>query len=107
MAMVGGNSMIAVSSPVYPEYKVYGSLVSDIVECESSGRHEGVWGDEGMAYGIAQFWESTFYEFAEKAGLQEPDWKNEQQQLWLLNWALQNGKSGHWTCFKKVGIVNN
>ncbi len=97
-AILGGNALIAISPPVFPEYKIYGTLVSEIVECESGGKHE-IWGKAGE-YGIAQFMEKTFYWLAEKSGLKNPDWKSKDQQLWLLNWAVENGHSEEWTCAK-------
>src|SRR3989304_2583573 len=49
-------------------------LVYRITTCESGRRHNGIWGDNGMAYGIAQFWEATFYSMAKQAGLKNPNW---------------------------------
>lgn len=76
--------------------------ICDIVSCESNWKHEGVWGDNGKAYGIAQFWEGTFYWLAELAGLEKPNWKSKEQQLYLLNWALDNGHANNWTCYRKL-----
>ena len=77
-------------------------LAQKIIFCESGNRHDNIWGDNGKAYGIAQFWEGTFYGFAKKAGLQNADWKNKEQQIYLLEWALENNLGSHWTCLKKV-----
>ena len=74
-------------------------IIKKIIFCESKGEHEGVWGDKGKAYGIAQFWENTFYWFAEMSGLENPDWKNKEQQIILLDWGLKNGYGEHWSCF--------
>ena len=85
----------ASNSPVYfPHIEV---LAVKIQECESSNRHDGVWGKAGE-YGIAQFKSSTFYWMAEKVGLRNPDWKNRVQQEYLLRWALMNGLKNNWTC---------
>ena len=100
-AIIQGNSLLPISPLIYPEYRVYGDLVSDIIECESGGKHEGVWG-KANEYGIAQFMEKTFYWLAEKSELQNPDWKNKDQQIWLLNWSLQNGYQNKWTCYNIV-----
>ena len=99
MAIIQRNSLLPVSPLCFPEYKIYGSLLSDIVECESGGRHN-VWGDKGMAYGIAQFWENTFFWLADLAEIKNPDWYNKKQQLYLLDWAIKNGYSYLWTCAK-------
>ena len=75
-------------------------LASLIVQCESNGKHN-VWGKNGE-YGIAQFKERTFYWLAKKAELQSPNWKDENQQLFLLNWALENGYEDYWECPKRL-----
>ena len=77
------------------------NLVINIIECESSGRHD-VYGDDGISYGIAQFREETFYRFAKKAGFKRMYYKNPIHQLRVMNWALDNGYASHWTCYNKV-----
>lgn len=77
-------------------------VLEEIIQRESSGKHDGIWGDEGKSYGIAQFQESTFYWLAEKADLQDPDWKDESQQITLLAWAVKNGYGGLWTAVKQM-----
>ena len=76
-----------------------------IVMCESGGRHEGLWGDMDKpypAYGIAQFQRRTFEYFKKLAGRPELKWKNKDDQLWLLRWAIKNGHARHWSCYKKA-----
>lgn len=57
--------------------------------------------------GIAQFIETTFYEFAAASikdrswnfkKLGKPDWDNAQQQYFLLGWALDHGYAERWEC---------
>lgn len=94
-----------IHSNVVLAYKgVNNDIIDKIIACESGGRHEGVWGDNGKAYGIAQFWEATFYRFAKDAELENPDWYDREQQLYLLDWALENGLGHHWTCYRKLAI---
>lgn len=92
-------------------------LVNAILLCESSNRHyekDGRvrFGDDGISRGIAQFRKETFYEFAALAIKQHkwpfkyPNWFNEEQQLWLLNWGLDNGYGRRWTCWRKLQNVN-
>lgn len=79
-------------------------IVSQIVMCESGGRHEGVWGDLDKphpAYGIAQFQRRTFEHFKNMAGRPELKWKNKDDQIWLLKWAIKNNLAHHWTCYKR------
>ena len=73
-----------------------------IVMCESGGRHDDTWGDNGKAYGIVQYHEATFIEHAEKAGLHNADWKDKEHQLMLLKWAIENGEGEKWSCYQKV-----
>ena len=69
-----------------------------ILNCESGNRHYGVWGDNGKAYGIAQFHERTFNQFKTEAGYPQLRWESLADQLWLFDWALKNKHSGSWTC---------
>jgi hypothetical protein len=90
-------------------------LVNSILMCESSNRHlerDGRvrFGDDGISRGIAQFRKETFYEFASMAKRQgkwpfgKPRWFDEKQQLWLLNWGVDNGYGRRWTCWRKLMI---
>lgn len=78
------------------------ALIADIVACESSGRHKGLWGDGGKSYGIAQFQKNTFYYLAKKAGVSGLKWKSREDQLWLLRWSIDNGYGDNWTCYQKL-----
>lgn len=80
-------------------------LVAGIVECESGGRHDGVWGDGGRSYGVAQFMRPTFNELKEKAGLPGLKWKSRDDQLTLLRWAVVNGYGRRWTCFSETPLT--
>lgn len=74
--------------------------MDEIIKCESRYRHDGVWGSGGC-YGIAQFKHQTFNNFKREAGRPELEWKNKEDQIWLLGWALENNYGNHWTCYKK------
>jgi hypothetical protein len=74
----------------------------DIIICESSAIHENVWGDGGKSYGIAQFQYATFKELRGKAGRPDLRWSKQDDQLWLLSWALDNGYGSKWTCYEKT-----
>lgn len=78
-----------------------------ILTCESGIRHEGIWGDGGRSYGIAQFQYPTFDDLRSQAGRPDLRWKNMNDQLWLLDWALRNGYGRYWTCYKghKLEVV--
>ena len=78
--------------------------VQSILLCESSGKHENVWGDKNYkypAYGIAQIQERTFYWLSDKAGFKNMKWKNKNDQIKLLMWAVENDYGELWTCYKE------
>jgi len=88
-------------------------LVDAILMCESSNRHyerDGRvrFGDDGISRGIAQFRKETFYEFAAMAKKQgrwpfkRPRWFDEQQQIHLLKWGLDNHLGKRWTCYREL-----
>ena len=79
-------------------------FVYKILDCESGRKHHNIWGDNGLSYGIAQFQEPTFYEMAQKAGLQNPNWHNQHQQILLLKWAIWQGiAKKHWQrCWRQA-----
>jgi len=56
-------------------------------------------GDSGLAYGVGQFHEKTFYGFAKEAGV-EGEWHNPYDQLTLMAWAWDNGKQNAWTVYR-------
>mgnify|MGYP001558805881 CR=1 FL=1 len=77
-------------------------IVADIIVCESGGRHDGLWGDVGRSYGVAQFNEETFYRFVKKSGAGKLDWKDRNDQIFLLRWAVSNGYGPSWSCYDKA-----
>lgn len=80
-----------------PVYKVNPKIIKRVVECESNFNPEAV-GDQGKAYGVAQFWQKTFDSFKKEAGIEDLEYKNWMHQIDLMFWAFSNGKQNHWTC---------
>lgn len=78
------------------------AIVQALTRCESSNRHEGVWGDGGKSYGRWQFQEASFDYLADRAGLSGLDWQDARDQTIVGAWALTNGYGGWWTCWKKI-----
>jgi len=74
-------------------------MLNWVINCESSGRHEGVWGNQGE-YGILQFKEKTFYWLSEKYDF-IGDWKNQDDQIELFLLTSEEDKYQHWSCFRK------
>jgi hypothetical protein len=83
---------------LYWEYR----RLAKVVQCESSFRHDGLYGDHGRAYGLAQFWEGTFYFFAKKANAEGLEYHSMDDQIQMLVWAYKNKQMNHWSCNKKV-----
>jgi hypothetical protein len=81
-------------------YKVSPTVLSDVAMCESSVRHEGIYGDGGKAYGIMQFHQATFDWFKVKAGRPDFDRSIMSDQIELAAWAIKNGLGHHWTCYR-------
>lgn len=84
-----------------PVYAADASLIIDIIECESSGRHD-VYGDKGKSFGIVQFQKDTFNELKEKAHMRQLVWRNPVHQLRLMVWAIDHGYGDRWSCYRKV-----
>lgn len=81
--------------------KVYESIVENITYCESRDIHDRTsWAG---AYGRAQFMERTFNWMKGLAGKSELQWRDEEDQMWLLNWAVRKGYGSHWqTCYRQA-----
>ena len=88
----------------YSSTAVIENMADNIIECESNGRM--VYGDNGMAYGIAQFWLDTFNMMKTQSGMYWLNYYCADDQRSLLLWALENGLGNHWTCFRTLGYNN-
>lgn len=79
----------------------------DVVQCESGWNHydkngrilEGDKHLEIQVYGIAQFQIRTFKWLKDLARRPELHWRNKDDQIWLLQWAIDNGYGDLWTCY--------
>ncbi|OGP67098.1 MAG: hypothetical protein A2031_07940 [Deltaproteobacteria bacterium RBG_19FT_COMBO_43_11] len=94
-------------------------LVDEIILCESGGQNN-IWGDcdknipspyycktstcakkyHCKARGCAQFWRKTFDWFTGLAVRKDLKIESEQDQRWLLKWAIINGHGSNWACYK-------
>lgn len=84
-----------------PAFAMAATLMVDIIECESSGRHDAI-GDDGTSVGIAQFQRETFNEMKIKAGMPKLRWKNPVHQMRLMIWMIDHGYGKRWTCYRKL-----
>lgn len=74
-------------------------LAFKIIECESEWNPNAI-GKAGEI-GLAQFKIGTWHWLSKKAGV-NLDINSLRDQIWLLQWALDNGFESHWTCFNLV-----
>lgn len=81
-------------------YGLKAGVLHKVIQCESSYR-ENVFGDNGKAYGIAQFWKTTFDMFSKKSGM-ELDYHNTDDQIELTAWAFSEGYASHWSCWRQL-----
>jgi hypothetical protein len=99
LIIVQGNSLMASRQiPIIENQE----LISCLIEHESSGRHDELFGDSGLAYGILQFHEDTFNRYSAKYGL-ELDYKDAESQILLANYMLSDNIANviNWTVYPK------
>jgi len=97
------NSLVGISSPYLLPLKTYGSLIDDLIQCESNGNPLAV-GDNGRAKGILQFHEPTFKQYCvNKYGYSNDIW-SEEIQINCANEMLEDNFNNvlHWTCYKLI-----
>ena len=109
--IVQGNSIVEQSAPINIHPYSLGSLkssellnentlISCLIRFESNGNPEAI-GDNGKAYGILQFWQSTFNFYAEKYGL-DLDYNSAEDQIILASEMLKRNPASirNWSAAK-------
>lgn len=79
-------------------------IAENIIQCESSNQMK--WGDLHLpihAYGVAQFQFRTFEWLKGLAQAPSLNFYKEDDQVWLLKWAIDNGYLYLWSCAKLLG----
>jgi hypothetical protein len=103
---VDNSSIVANRIPPISDFYVLGINVSPVaykvIACESGFKHDNIWGAAGE-YGIAQFMPQTWKWFNELRGT-DLDIYNKEHQLEVMEWALENGYSSHWTCYRSLKL---
>lgn len=61
-----------------------------------------VYGDGGKAFGISQYWESTFRKHAKICGNFKANYKNPDDQLSLMACAFKKGYAKEWAAYRKL-----
>lgn len=81
------------------KYGLKSNILLSVLKCESGLLHNEVYGDNGLAYGIAQFHKPTFEAFKKESGMEWLKYEDEKSQIELAGWAFANKKAYHWTCW--------
>lgn len=104
LLIMAGNTLIAKNYvPLKDQH--WGSLIYDIVFCESSWDNTKT-GKEGEI-GLCQFKEKTF-KWMNGLAMERGDItrildiNSPEDQLELLKWGISNGYGSHWTCWRKL-----
>lgn len=104
LPMIQGNTIVAITAPYIPT-KVLGSIIEDVIECESGWQHIDKYGNvirgDAGEYGICQFMPDTWAHFNEIRGT-NLDILNEEHQLDMIDWAFEKGYQEHWTCYRNL-----
>ena len=69
---------------------------------KESGWKETAVGDSGRAFGLAQFWQGTFYGYAKRYGLYELEYKDPYAQIQLMAKMIADGQAFNWTAAKGI-----
>lgn len=80
---------------VAQKYLIDESSLMQTIKCESGFQHAGVFGDHGVAYGLAQFHKDTFDRFCDGSYYSAKD------QLICAAQMFRDGHQRHWSCWKK------
>lgn len=83
------------------KYGLKADILLKTLWCESHFEHEGLYGDNGLAYGIAQFHKPTFLAFEKESGM-DLEYTDKEDQIELAGWAFANEKAWHWVCWKRI-----
>lgn len=80
----------------------YQALILKIIQLESSGRHDGCWGDNYTSYGICQWQEKSFNYWKNKMRMPWLEWKDRSHQIELMDLVIRAGHGAEWSVFKKA-----
>lgn len=105
LPMIQGNTIVAITAPYQIEDIVLGSIIEDVIQCESGWQHTDKYGNvirgKDGEYGICQFMPNTWAHFNEIRGT-NLDITNREHQLSMISWAFSKGYQEHWTCYRNL-----
>ena len=73
--------------------------IHKLITCESSWNPQAK-GDKGKAYGLLQFWKSTFDAYSQKYGYTNLEYTSSTHQILLAMRMISEGERANWTCAK-------
>lgn len=96
--LIHGGAQGSINIDVNEQY--HQAVLEEILHLESStGRN--LHGKDGE-WGVAQFKEESFEYLKRVAGMPWLSWKDNVDQVILLDWCLRNGYEYHWTTSRKA-----
>ncbi len=93
------DEVVETATSTYDEMIKTNLMLNYVIDCESSGRHDNIWGQAGE-YGILQYQEKSFYWLADKYNF-TGEWKNKDDQIELFLLLTDEERYTHWTCVKR------
>jgi len=82
------------------------NAINKLVACESSGRNITIMDSNGRwSRGILQYQDRTWEWFSKLSGIKGTS-TNPTDAIAMTEWAIENGKIGHWSCAHLLGMVD-
>ena len=92
-------------APVESAFVKIDNVLAKVINCESGNNPQAYNPrdiDGRPKYGLLQYDEKTFYEWAKKAGIEKPNIWEPVQQIQVYHYAAKKGLLRHWGCFTKL-----
>ena len=89
------------------KYQVDSESISKTIHCESRNNPKAINRNDpnGGSKGIAQFQTKTFYNYAKKINIKNPDIWNTEQQVEVMAYMFSINQQKQWSCARIVGII--
>ena len=89
------------------KYQVDSESISKTIHCESRNNPKAINKNDpnGGSKGIAQFQTKTFYNYAKKINIKNPDIWNVEQQVEVMAYMFSINQQKQWSCARIVGII--
>lgn len=86
------------------QYGIDANVFKKVMWCESSNNPNAHNKNDpnGGSFGIMQFQTATFYSYAKKIKIENPDIHNVEQQILVASYMFSIGQAKQWSCYKLV-----